>query len=394
MSRLLVALLAITSGATAANLWYITPLLNEVAGDLHASKAAVGLLVTAVQGGYVIGLALLVPLGDLHERRGLIARVLVGTAIAAALCAAAPTIGWLAASLALLGLTACVAQIVVPLASLLAGPHERGQVVGMVMSGLLVGVLLARTVSGLVAEIAGWRAVFVFAAASMLTLSLVLRRALPRVEATGSLTYPALLSSILTLIREEPVLRQRMALGACSMACFSILWTAIAFLLGDPPYDYGEGTIGLFGLLGAIGALIAPIAGRWADRGHARAALTGFLLLVLVSWSLLALGSTSLIALMAGIVVADAGVQGTHISNQAAIYALAPELRSRLATAYMVAYFLGGTAGALLGTVAYGAGGWEAACAVGAAIMVVALVLWERTWQVEVTTLDVSERDD
>lgn len=320
--------------------------------------------------------------------------MLVGTAIAAALCAAAPTIGWLAASAALLGLTACVAQIVVPLASLLAGPHERGQVVGMVMSGLLVGVLLARTVSGLVAEIAGWRAVFVFAAASMLTLSLVLRRALPRVEVTGSLTYPALLSSILTLIREEPVLRQRMALGACSMACFSILWTAIALLLGNPPYDYGEGMIGLFGLLGAIGALIAPIAGRWADRGHARAALTGFLLLVLVSWSLLALGSTSLIALMVGIVVADAGVQGTHISNQAAIYALAPELRSRLATAYMVAYFLSGTAGALLGTVAYGAGGWEAACAVGAAIMVVALVLRERTRQVEVTTLDVSERDD
>lgn len=382
MSRLLVALLAVTSGATAANLWYIAPLLNEVADDLDTTRAAAGLLVTAVQGGYVLGLALLVPLGDLHERRRLITRVLIGTALAAAACAAAPSVGWLAAALVLLGLTACVAQIVVPLSSLLAGPQERGQVVGTVMSGLLIGVLLARTVSGLIAEVAGWRAVFVFAAVSMLVLGLVLRRALPRVEPTERLTYPALLASVLTLIREQPVLRQRMALGACGMACFSMLWTSIAFLLGDPPFGYGEGIIGLFGLLGVVGASIAPVAGRLTDRGHGRAATTGFLLVLLAGWGLLALGQTSLVPLMAGLVVLDAGVQGVHITNQAAIYALAPELRSRLTTAYMVAYFLGGTAGTLLGAGAYGAGGWEAVCAIGAVIMVVALVLWGLTRRV------------
>ncbi len=264
MPRLLVALLAVTSGATAANLWYITPLLNEVADDFGSSKAAAGLLVTAVQGGYVVGLALLVPLGDLLERRTLITRVLVGTALAGVLCAAAPSMAWLGLALILLGLTACVAQIVVPLSSVLAAPSERGQVVGTVMGGLLIGVLLARTVSGLIAEVAGWRAVFVFAAVSMLVLGLVLRRALPRVGPTESLSYRALLRSVLTLVAREPVLRQRMALGACGMACFSMLWTAIAFLLGDPPYDYGEGIIGLFGLFGVVGG-VGRAAGRPAD---------------------------------------------------------------------------------------------------------------------------------
>ena len=325
------------------------------------------------------------PLGDLLERRALITRVLVGTALAGVLCALAPSIAWLGAALILLGLTACVAQIVVPLSSVLAAPSERGQVVGTVMGGLLIGVLLARTVSGLIAEVAGWRAVFVFAAGSMLVLGLVLRRALPRVEPTEALSYRALLRSVLTLVGREPVLRQRMALGACGMACFSMLWTAIAFLLGDPPYDYGEGIIGLFGLFGVVGASVAPLAGRLTDRVDARIVTTGFLVLLLAGWGLLALGQTSLAPLIVGLVALDAAVQGAHITNQAAIYALAPELRSRLTTAYMVAYFLGGTAGTLLGTFAYQAGGWEAVCATGAAIMGVALVVWGLTRRVGAT---------
>jgi predicted MFS family arabinose efflux permease len=243
-------------------------------------------------------------------------------------------------------------------------------------------VLLARTVSGLLAEVAGWRAVFVFAAAAMLLLAFVLRRALPRVEPTERLGYPALLRSVLSLIRAQPVLRQRMALGACCMCCFSMLWTSIAFLLGDPPFSYGEGVIGLLGLLGVVGASVAPLAGRLTDRGLTRRVTTGFLLLLLASWGVLALGKTTLVPLMIGIVILDAGVQGAHITNQAAIYVLAPELRSRLTTAYMVAYFLGGTAGTLLATLAYDAGGWHAVCGVGAAIMVVALGVWGLTWRV------------
>ena len=379
MSRRLVALLALTCGATVANLWYVTPLLNEIADGFGASQAAAGLLVTAVQAGYVLGLAFLVPLADLLERRRLIVRVLAATALAGAACALAPSMAALLVALLALGLTAAVAQIVVPLASLLAAPGERGQVVGIVMSGLLVGVLGARTVAGGVAELGGWRLVFALGGALMLVLALVLRRALPRVEPAERIPYGAALRSIATLVRAEPVLRQRMALGAIAMAGFSMLWTAIALLLGDAPYHYGEGVIGLFGLAGLAGVLIAPVAGRWADRGHGRTVLVAFLVLVVASWGLLAAGRTSLVALIAGIVLFDLAIQGQHISNQSAIYALRPEARGRLTTAYMVSYFLGGTVGTLAAAAAWELDGWTGVSLVGVALGLGALAVLAAT---------------
>jgi predicted MFS family arabinose efflux permease len=184
---------------------------------------------------------------------------------------------------------------------------------------------------------------------------------------------------VITLIGEEPVLRQRMALGALGFACFSVLWTSIAFLLSAPPYGYDEAIIGLFGLAGAAGALIAPLAGRLGDRGHGQLALGASLLIVLVGWALLALGGSSLIALIAGIVVLDLGVQGAHISNQTAIYGLRPEARSRLTTAYMVAMFLGGIAGSTLSTTVHAAAGWTATCALGSGLAVSAIVIFAAT---------------
>jgi predicted MFS family arabinose efflux permease len=379
MPRALVGLLAVSVGLTAANIWYVTPLLNEIGDDFGASQRSTGLLVTACQGGYVVGLSLMVPLGDLVERRRLITRVLLGTALAAAACAAAPSIALLGAALALLGLTACVTQIVVPLSSALAGPRERGQVVGTVMAGLLVGVLLARTLAGALAELGGWRLVYALSAAAMVALSLVLRRALPPVPPTERMPYGALLRSVLTLVSREPVLRQRMALGALSMAGFSAMWTTAAFLLGDEPYGYGEGVIGLFGLAGVAGALLAPLAGRLTDRGRARRALTAFLAATLAGWALLEPGGTSLGALIGGLIVFDLGVQGTQINNQSTIYALAPQARSRLTTAYMVSYFVGATAGSVGGTVLFGVAGWDGVCALGAALAVAALALWAGT---------------
>ncbi|MBX5439904.1 MAG: MFS transporter [Solirubrobacteraceae bacterium] len=379
MPRRLVALLALTCGATVANLWYVTPLLNEIADGFGTSQAAAGLLVTAVQAGYVLGLAFLVPLADRHERRGLIVRVLAATGLAGAACAAAPSMAALLVALLALGLTAAVAQMVVPLASLLAGPGERGRVVGIVMSGLLVGILAARTVAGGLAELGGWRLVFALGAALTLTLALVLRRALPRVEPAERIPYGALLRSILTLVRTEPVLRQRMALGALAMAGFSLLWTALAFLLGDPPYGYSEGVIGLFGIAGLAGILIAPQAGRWADRGHGRTVLAGFLVLVVASWGLLAAGRSSLAALIAGIVLFDLAIQGQHIANQSAIYALHPEARGRLTTAYMVSYFLGGTAGTLAAAAAWALDGWTGVSIVGAGLGAAALAVLAAT---------------
>ncbi|MCW2955030.1 MAG: transporter [Conexibacter sp.] len=382
LPRPLVALLAIATGASVANIYYVQPLLNEISRAFGVSDTAAGLLVSCAQIGYVAGIALLVPLGDVLERRGLISTVLVGTALACAACAAAPTFGVLAGALVAIGVLSVVAQIVVPLSASLAGPEERGQVVGTVMSGLLIGILIARTVSGLIAELGGWRLVFALAAGMMLLLSLVLRRALPHASPPDPMPYRSVLRSVFGLIRDEPVLRQRMTLGALHMMGFSILWTAVAFLLGHAPYHYGEGVIGLFGLVGVVGAGAAQIAGRGADRGHGRLMVTLFLTCLLVSWGLLALGGTSLVALIAGIALLDLGVQGAQISNQTAIYALRPEARSRLTTAYMVSVFLGGTLGSVLGSAIYGAAGWGVTCAVGAGVALTGLLLWGATQRV------------
>ena len=376
VSRGLVLLLALACGAAAANLYYAQPLLHTLAGAFGVSDGTAGLLITISQLGYVVGLALVVPLGDLHERRGLITFTMLVTAAGMAVAATAPAFAVFGAALAVVGVSSVVAQVIVPMSSSLSTDRERGSVVGTVMSGLLIGILLARTISGLLAAALGWRVVFWFAAAAMVTLAITLRRALPRVPPTTDLSYGALLRSVAELIREEPVLRQRMLVGALDFGCFSALWTSLAFLLSGAPYHYGNAVIGLFGLVGVVGALAASAAGRLADRGHNGRTTTASILVMLVSWGILALGKTSVTALLAGIALLDLGVQGLHISNQSAIYALRPEARSRLNTAYMVAYFLGGAAWSALASALYGWGGWAGVCILGAATALLALGVW------------------
>jgi predicted MFS family arabinose efflux permease len=379
ISRGLVLLLATACGTAAANLYYAQPLLHTLARAFGVSDGTAGLLITISQLGYVLGLALLVPLGDLHERRRLITGTMLVTATALALAAAAPGFAVLGAALAVVGVTSVVAQIVVPMSSSLSADHERGSVVGTVMSGLLIGVLLARTVSGLIAAALGWRVVFVFAAAAMVLLAATLRRVLPRIAPTTDLSYRGLLRSVMTLVKEEPILRQRMVVGALNFGCFSTLWTSLAFLLSGAPYHYGNAVIGLFGLVGVVGALAASAAGRLSDRGHNGRATTVSILIMLASWGVLALGRTSVVALIVGIALLDLGVQGLHISNQSAIYALRPEARSRLTTAYMVAYFLGGAALSAITSTLYGSAGWGGICVLGAATALAALVVWAVT---------------
>jgi predicted MFS family arabinose efflux permease len=376
ISRGLVLLLATACGTAAANLYYAQPLLHTLAGAFGVSNGTAGLLITISQLGYVLGLSLLVPLGDLHERRTLISATMLVTAAALALAALAPGFAVLGAALAVVGVTSVVAQIVVPMSSSLSAEHERGSVVGTVMSGLLIGILLARTVSGLIAAAFGWRVVFWLAAAAMVLLAATLRRILPRVPPTTDLSYGELLRSVVSLVREEPILRQRMMVGALCFGCFSTLWTSLAFLLSGAPYHYGNGIIGLFGLVGVVGAVAASGAGRLADRGHNGRATTVTILIMLASWGILAPGKTSVVALIAGIAVLDLGVQGLHISNQSAIYALRPEARSRLTTAYMVAYFLGGAALSAISSALYGADGWGGICVLGGATALLALVGW------------------
>lgn len=383
ISRGLVVLLAVATGMAVANMYYAQPLLHTLGGAFHVSNGTAGLLVTISQIGYVIGLAFLVPLGDLVERRRLIVGAMVLIGAGDLVEAFAPGFSVFAPALFVIGITTCVAQVIVPMSSHLAAEHERGKVVGTVMSGLLLGILLARTVSGLIATAFGWRVVFGFGAASMLLLALLLREVLPKVEPTSDLRYSQALRSVLEMIREEPVLRQRMLLGACGMGCFSVLWTALAFLLSGvhgSHYHYSNATIGLFGLAGVAGASAAQMAGRLADRGHGRLVTLVSLVMMLVSWGILALGANSVIVLIVGIMALDFGVQGLQISNQSAIYVLRPEGRSRLTTAYMVAYFLGGVVLSAVTSELYSGHGWNTICLVGAVTAGIGLLAWVLTW--------------
>jgi predicted MFS family arabinose efflux permease len=376
ISRGTVLMLALVTGAAAANLYYAQPLLDTLESAFSTSTATTGLVVTIAQVGYLLALTFVVPLGDLLERRALITAAMCMTALAMVACGLAPSFAVFAVATWFVGVSVVAAQIIVPMASALARPEERGRVVGTVMSGLLIGVLLARTFSGLVAAAVGWRVVYFAAAALMLGLAVTLRRTLPRVPPTTSVGYGRLLRSVGSLIAAEPVLRRRMLLGALSFGCFSTLWTSLAFLLAAAPFHYGSAVIGLFGLAGVAGAGAATVVGRMADRGRGALATSVSVAILLGSWAVLYLGHADVVALIVGIIGLDLGVQGVHISNQSAIYALDPEARSRLTTAYMVAYFTGGAVFSVISSAAFESHGWAGVCVVGAIPAAVVVAVW------------------
>jgi predicted MFS family arabinose efflux permease len=376
MSRGLIALFAIATGQAVASNYLAQPLLDTIGHELHVGSGVAGLIVTMAQAGYAAGLIFLLPLGDLFERRRLITTLAVITAAGLAAAALAPSAGLFMAAAGLVGLTSVMAQILVPFAATLSSDADRGRVLGTVMSGLLLGILLARTVSGLVAQVAGWRTVYWIAAALMLAQAILLWAKLPTYRQHVGLSYPRLLGSILRIARAEPVLRRRALFGALSFGAFSVLWTTLAFLLSGPPYGYGEGTIGLFGLVGAAGALTASVVGRFTDRGWSRR-LTGLsALFMLVGYALLWAGGSSLAALLAGVVVLDIGTTGVHITNQSEIYRLQPEARSRVNAFYMTACFVGAAAGSALAAFVYERWSWDGVCALGVAIGLASLALW------------------
>jgi predicted MFS family arabinose efflux permease len=274
------------------------------------------------------------------------------------------------------GVLSVVAQMGVAFAATLAGDAERGKVVGAVMSGLLLGILLARTISGYLSAWGGWRTPFWAAAGVMLVLAVVLWFTLPTDGPRPRQHYGRLLSSVVALVREEPTLRRRAALGACAFGAFSTLWTPLTFLLTGDPYHYGVATIGLFGLLGVIGAASASFAGRLADRGGANLVTGITAVLMLLSWIPIGLGAHWLPGLVIGILVLDLAVQGLHIINQSEIYVLRPDARSRLTSAYMTIYFTGGVIGSVGSAFAYTHGGWTAVSLLGAAFGLIATTLW------------------
>ncbi|MFH8407002.1 MFS transporter [Streptomyces sp. NPDC018019] len=376
LGRGVVVLLTVGTGLSVANNYYVQPLLGDIGRDLGLPEGQAGLLVTVAQSAYAAALLLVLPLGDLLERRRLI--VILSSACAASLLlmATARSEPALFLGAGLVGLCSVTTQVMVPYAASLAAPDQRGRVVGTVMAGLLCGILFARTVAGALAQWAGWHAVYWCAAGLMALLAASAALFLPRYQETGTPGYRQLVVSVFRLFAREPVLRLRAAYGALSFGAFSVLWTALTFLLSAPPYGYSPGVIGLFGLAGLAGALAAARAGRLADRGLAHRVTGISSVLLLVVWVPLGLGGILLPVLVLGIAVLDLAAQALHITNQSEIYRLAPEIRSRLTAAYMTTYFLAGAAGSALASVAYARLGWPGVSGLGAALGAATTALW------------------
>ena len=358
-----------------ANLYYNQPLLTQLQHTFGVDVDTVGRVPMLTQLGYACGMLLLTPMGDRMNRRTLI--LFTSLAVSAALLAAAFAQSFFVFELASLaiGATAVGAQVILPHVAHLSPDATRGAAVGKVLTGLLLGILLARTASGALGDAFGWRAVFMASAGLMLALTLSLAILLPGSEASFRGSYLSLLRSIVVLLKEEPVLRQCSAIGCFLFASFSAPWASLIFLLSSPPYHYGAKETGLFGLVGAAGALAAAFVGKLADRKGALTTSRAALLITVLSFGLLALGSHLLWAVGLGLFLMDAGVQAAHVSNQSRFYRLRPDARSRLNTAYMFFYFVGGAFGSFAGSVAWKHAGWAGVCAFCAASSGVALLI-------------------
>lgn len=361
---------------TVANLYYAQPLLPSLSSFFHTDPATTGLLITFTQIGYVAGMLLLVPLGDRVEKRNLVTSLLALTALALSMAGVAMSFPMLLVAALVTGATSVVAQILVPFAAGLAPEDARGRIVGRVMSGLLTGILLSRTLSSVVSDLAGWRVVFLGSAGLMAVLAVALRTALPQSAPTTHMAYRHVLASTAQLVGTHPVLLRRGLYQAAMFGAFSAFWTTVPFILAGPPFSYSPLGIGIFALVGAAGAGIAPLAGRWADRGLARP-VTGIAFAVAAGgFALAGLGQHSIVLIGVAAILIDMAVQTTLILGQHTIYQLDPNARSRVNSAFIAVFFLGGAIGTQLGSTLYHADGWSALTALGAAMPALALLYW------------------
>jgi predicted MFS family arabinose efflux permease len=370
----LLSIMAVASGIAVANLYYIQPLLADIGRAFGASPPAMGVIVMLGQIGFAIGVLLFVPLGDISDRRRLILLMLTGAAISLMGVAMATSYVGLAAAIFFVGLFSVSPQMFVPFAAHLAAPERRGRSVGIVMSGLVIGILLSRAASGYIGNALGWRVMYWIASVLTLSLAIVVALSLPRSTAGLRLPYGRLLGSMWQLIRTEPVLRESALSAAMLFGAFSAFWSMLAFRLETPPLHYGSQVAGLFGLIGIAGAGAAPIAGRLADRLDPRVNVRVALIATALAFVILAAAGHTIAGLAAGIIVLDAGVQAGHVTNQSRIFNLLPEARNRLNTVYMVSFFLGGAAGSVLAANAWQRWGWAGVCAVGLAMPAIAAI--------------------
>jgi len=373
-------LLAISCGVIAANLYYAQPLVGPISSAIGLSAETAGLVVTLTQIGYGIGLLFIVPLGDILENRRLVVASLLFTAVALTIAAVVKNAALFLIASLFIGVGSVAAQVLVPYAAHLSPDASRGRAVGNVMSGLLLGIMLARPVSSLVADLLGWHAVFFLSAATIFVLALLLAKALPARKPLLNVQYPTLMSSMWHLLRTTPILRRRAIYHACVFGTFSLFWTTVPLILSSPAFHFSQKEIALFALVGVSGAVAAPVAGRLADKGWIRPA-TGLALAIVIISILLPLmiqgGSTAAVAtLVVAAILLDMGVSANLVLGQRVIFSLGAEFRSRLNGLYMAIFFLGGAVGSALGGWAYALGGWNAALWIGIAFPIIAMIYY------------------
>jgi len=384
--------MAVAIGIIVANLYYLQPLLHQISKDFHVGTARASLLMTLIQVGYALGLAFVVPLGDVWPRRRLAVTIFTLAALMMAIAAMLTSFTLLVIITLFIGLSSVGGQVMVPLAADLAEPAERGRVIARVMTGLLLGILLSRTASGLVAQVAGWRTVYWSAAALLGIMSVVLYKVLPNEAPRPHVPYRKLVSGVFSLFLTQSVLRRRAYFGFLIFACNSALWTTLSFLLAGSPFHYSNAVIGLFGLFGVAGVLAANTAGRLADRQRTRLSTILAAILLLTSFFILALGRNTFLILALGIMVLDTGMQGMQITNQSVIYGLLPDGRSRVNSAYMVSAFAGASFGSYLAGQLYAHYGWIGDCWLGG-ILSVAILIPAIVWRPAVKVPLVSAID-
>jgi predicted MFS family arabinose efflux permease len=374
LTSLILWIMTITTGFVVANIYYNQPLLSDIAHTYHINSAKAGQVAVFTQIGYAIGLLFIVPLGDMFERKRLMLIdfiFMVGSLLVAAW---APGITVLLVASLFIGITSVIPQLLIPMAAHLAQPHERGKKIGFIMSGLLIGILASRTLSGFIGQHFGWRAMFFIAAGMMLIIWLVVYLQIPRVEADYHGKYKNLMASLIKIFMDEPALRLASFRGALCFACFSAFWTTLVFLLKQQ-FNMGSDVAGAFGLLGVLGAVAAGFMGRLTDKMDSYKLSAFTIMLITVSFVLFLLSGNSLIGLGIGVILMDVGVQATHISNQAIIFALNPAARNRINTVYMVSYFIGGSTGTFLATLAWDKYQWNGVCVIGITLSGIVLVV-------------------
>ena len=360
--------LGIACAVGVASIYYNQPLLLEMGQSFGKDARSMGFVVTATQAGYAVGILGFVPLGDVAERRALMMRMYAGASLALLLAALSTSLTWMILASIALGIMASVTHVALPMAPDLVPHEKRGRAIGTVMTGLLLGILLARSFAGWLSKINGWRTVFVVAAVMNLAFVPIIARGVPRMPPRQALSYKHAMRSLWTMFCTEPLLREAGMLGALTFASFSCFWATLAFLL-HAHYGMGPGVVGTFGAVGAGGALIAPVAGRLADKRGPRfvvsaagAVLTCSYLWLWFTESIKISIPMHMAGLVLGVIALDVGAQMMQVANQTRIFGLGAEARSRLNTIYMTMYFTGGAVGSALATVAWSRSGWDGVC--------------------------------